>query len=85
MKKCISVLLCLILAFSSVSLFAVSASAAENILTVNATSNIPELFPGSSMEISSASGSDQVKFRFRFRSGYGYILVQYEELLHAQL
>ena len=25
------------------------------------------------------------QFRFRFRSGYGYILVQYEELLHAQL
>ena len=68
MKKCISVLLCLILAFSSVSLFAVSASAAENILTVNATSNIPELFPGSSMEISSASGSDQVTVTYWYNT-----------------
>ncbi len=68
MKKCISVLLCLILAFSSVSLFAVSASAAENILTVNATSNIPELFPGSSMEISSASGSNQVTVTYWYNT-----------------
>lgn len=68
MKKCISVLLCLILAFSSVSLFAVSASAAENILTVNATSNIPELFPGSSMEISSDSGSDQVTVTYWYNT-----------------
>ena len=68
MKKCISALLCLILAFSSVSLFAVSASAAENILTVNATSNIPELFPGSSMEISSASGSDQVTVTYWYNT-----------------
>lgn len=68
MKKCISVLLCLILAFSSVSLFAVSASAAENILMVNATSNIPELFPGSSMEISSASGSNQVTVTYWYNT-----------------
>ncbi len=68
MKKCISALLCLILAFSSVSLFAVSASAAENILTVNATSNIPELFPGSSMEISSASGSNQVTVTYWYNT-----------------
>lgn len=68
MKKCISVLLCLILAFSSVSLFAVSASAAENILTVNATSNIPELFPGSSMEISSASSSNQVTVTYWYNT-----------------
>ena len=68
MKKCISVLLCLILAFSSVSLFAVSASAADKILTVNATSNIPELFPGSSMEISSDSGSDQVTVTYWYNT-----------------
>ena len=68
MKKCISALLCLILAFSSVSLFAVSASAADKILTVNATSNIPELFPGSSMEISSASGSDQVTVTYWYNT-----------------
>ena len=68
MKKCISALLCLILAFSSVSLFAVSASAADKILTVNATSNIPELFPGSSMEISSDSGSDQVTVTYWYNT-----------------
>ncbi|MBQ6542945.1 MAG: hypothetical protein IJL77_01030, partial [Clostridia bacterium] len=68
MKKCISVLLCLILAFSSVSLFSVSASAADKILTVNATSNIPELFPGSSMEISSDSGSDQVTVTYWYNT-----------------
>lgn len=68
MKKCISVLLCLILVFSSVSLFSVSASAADKILTVNATSNIPELFPGSSMEISSDSGSDQVTVTYWYNT-----------------
>ena len=51
-KKCISILMSLILALSSVALFATSASAVEESLTVNATSNITQLFPGSSMKIS---------------------------------
>ena len=65
MKKIISVLLCVILAFSSVSLFAVSASAVEDDkLTVNVTSNVPELFPYSSSEVSLNDGKVTVTYWF---------------------
>ena len=65
MKKIISVLLCVILAFSSVSLFAVSASAVEDDkLTVNVTSNVPELFHDSSSEVSLSEGTVTVTYWF---------------------
>ena len=52
MKKIIAILLCIILAFSSISLFAVSASAEETgKLTINVKSNVSELFPDSVSEI----------------------------------
>lgn len=58
MKKTISILLCLVLVLSSASLFSVSASAAEDALTVNVKSNVPELFPESSENI--VAGQEQV-------------------------
>lgn len=66
MKKIISILLCLVLAFSSISLFAVSASAEEvnNTLKINVTSNVPELFPNSVSEVSIADGRATVTYWF---------------------
>ena len=65
MKKIVSILLCVVLAFSSVSLFAVSASAAEeDTLKVNVTSNVPELFPDSSSEVSLSEGTVTVTYWF---------------------
>ena len=77
MKKIISVLLCVILAFSSVSLFAVSASAVEDdTLKVNVTSNVPELFPDSSSEVSLNDGKVTVTYWFN-TPGYNMLDAQF--------
>ena len=77
MKKIVSILLCVVLAFSSVSLFAVSASAAEeDTLKVNVTSNVPELFPDSSSEVSLNDGKVTVTYWFN-TPGYNMLDAQF--------
>ncbi|MBR1482238.1 MAG: hypothetical protein IJ598_04610 [Ruminococcus sp.] len=62
LRKTIALILCLVLALSSVSLFAVSASAAENDVTINVTSNVPELFPASTTVVDGDSNQVTVTY-----------------------
>ena len=62
MKKLISVLLCVVLAFSCVSLFTVTASASNSLLTINVKSNVTDLFPETSTTVNKDSGKVTVTY-----------------------